>query len=442
MKDTRMHMILVVLFLVWGCSSLDVEPVPDDNPIDDRNAPVTLKDIPFDKNYVFLEGTSKVKDRNFYWTTIIEKSGVVTNVLKQNEELSNFLETAKDRVNTVLAQGNQTTTEYAEALSFKDNDRVLIANAIAKASAKSEFVDITEKHIQSSGAFNRFAEITNRTRLHQLIAEEVLLGINHIINVYVAGNDPRYPELDRVSFDVNSEFYKTKLKDLATNIKNDTHNLFYEPFLKFALGALELNSRYEAGRFEPLSNGENKATSNFLKTVVWNDYDYSIIVVLGDAPNSPGDLPNISQGGIARADHAVELYNQGKAPIIAFTGGNVAPFQTTFHEAIEMKKYVMETYNIPENRILVEPHARHTTTNMRNIGRQIFRYGIQDDKKAIVSTSSRHSESISSPSFLTRCQNEMKHIPLKIHNRLSDFDLEFTPLIEVLHLDSSDPLDP
>jgi len=102
----------------------------------------------------------------------------------------------------------------------------------------------------------------------------------------------------------------------------------------------------------------------------------------------------------------------------------------------------MDKYDIPENRILVDPHARHTTNNLRNIGRQIFRYGVPNDKKAIVSTSQSHSEYVASEGYLTRCQNEMKHIPLEIHNRLSDFDLEFTPLIEVLHLDSSDPLDP
>lgn len=437
-----MRVIWLVIFLV-GCASREVEPATID-PIDDGIAPVTLKNIPFDRDYVFLEGSSKVKDRNFYWTTIIEKSGETVNVLKENEALSNFLETAKNRLNSVLAQDNPVATQYAEALSFTNNDRVLIANAIAKVSAKSEFVDITEKHIQPSGAFNRFAEITDRTHLHRLIVEEVLLGINHIIDVYVAGNDPRYPELDRVSYNVNSESYRTKLKDLATDIKNGTHNLFYDPFLKFALGALELNNRDEAGRFEPLSNGENKATLDFLKTLVWDDYDYSMIVVLGDAPNQPekGDLQNISQGGMDRVDHGVALYKQDKAPIITFTGANVAPFQTPFHEAIEMKKYVVDKYDLPENRILVDPHARHTTTNMRNVGRQIFRYGIPEEKKAIVTTSSGHSESISSPSFLTRCMNEMKHIPMEIHDRLSEFDLEFTPLIEVLHLDSSDPLDP
>jgi len=107
-----------------------------------------------------------------------------------------------------------------------------------------------------------------------------------------------------------------------------------------------------------------------------------------------------------------------------------------------MKKYVMDKYGIPENRILVDPHARHTTSNMRNIGRLFFRYGIPTDKKAIVSTTLSQSKYVASTTFMTRSQREMGHIPIQLYNRLSDFDLEFTPKIEVLHLDSSDPLDP
>jgi hypothetical protein len=191
-----------------------------------------------------------------------------------------------------------------------------------------------------------------------------------------------------------------------------------------------------------MQNGVNQLAYNDLQNINWNDFDYSVIVVLGDSPNSPGDLPNISLGGMARADHGVTLYNQGKAPLIAFCGGHLTPVHTVYSEAIEMKKYVMDKYNIPENRILVDPHSRHTTTNLRNIGRQFFRYGIPIDKKAIVSTSITHSEYVASGGYLSRCQREMNHVPLELHERLSDFDIEFTSKIEVLHLDSSDPLDP
>jgi uncharacterized SAM-binding protein YcdF (DUF218 family) len=31
-----------------------------------------------------------------------------------------------------------------------------------------------------------------------------------------------------------------------------------------------------------------------------------------------------------------------------------------------MKRSLMADYGVPENAILIDPHARHTTTNMRN----------------------------------------------------------------------------
>jgi hypothetical protein len=64
--------------------------------------------------------------------------------------------------------------------------------------------------------------------------------------------------------------------------------------------------------------------------------------------------------------------------------------QTPFNEAIEMKKYVMEKFKIPEKSILVEPYARHTTTNFRNTARLVFRYGIPADLKALVTSSEDH----------------------------------------------------
>jgi hypothetical protein len=272
----------------------------------------------------------------------------------------------------------------------------------------------------------------------------MMLGINQIIDTYVAGIDPRYPDLDRISYNPNSVQYTLLLKNLVAELNSNTnqHTLFYQPYLEFALGALKLNNRDEAGKFMPLKGGENAMAYQNIQTINWDNFQYSMIVVLGDAPNSSGDLPNISLGGMERCDYAVTLFNQGKAALIAFTGGNVAPFQSQYHEAIEMKKYVMTKYGIPENKILVDPHARHTTTNVRNIGRLMFYYGIPVAKKSILTTTESQSDYVVSNQFSTRCQNELGHIPLTIFNRLSGRDIEFTPKIQVLHLDSSDPLDP
>jgi len=220
------------------------------------------------------------------------------------------------------------------------------------------------------------------------------------------------------------------------------NKFFIHPSLQFALELLEANQRDESGRYFPMHLGVNKPAFDGLSGIVWGDFEYSIILVLGDSPNSAGDLPNISIGGMKRADQGVKLWRDGLAPLIAFSGGHLTPVHTIYSEAIEMKKYIMEEYDIPESVILVDPHARHTTTNLRNIGRLMYRYGIPTEKRSIVSTSVSHSEYVASDRFMTRSNNEMNHIPCTIFDRLSGFDLEFQPMIEVLHLDSTDPLDP
>ena len=437
---------LALLWLYADCSSdSETEAPPIDNNGSGNTIATTIQ-LEFDRSYDFIYSNSKVKDRNFYWTTIIENDENAKSALENNNDLKTFLFNAKQRVSNLAGNNKLTALQYANALKFTDKEKMTISLAIKDALIKSRnaFHKLNEDHIEPSGVFNHFKTVTDASRMHQLIVEEMLSGINQIIDTYCAGLSPPHPSIDAVSFDVNSVQYKLLLKTLVSdlNANKEQYKLFYEPFLSFALGLLEMNDRDEAGRYFPLQNGENSGTYQYLKTINWDNFDYSIIVVLGDSPNSSGDEPNISIGGKARADYGVELYNQGKAPIIAFTGGHVWPVHTKFSEAIEMKKYIIDKYGIPRNRILVEPHSRHTTTNMRNIGRQIFRYGIPIDKKAIVSTSKTHSKYVASSGYLTRCRNEMGHIPLKLYERLSDFDLEFTSLIDVLHLDSSDPLDP
>lgn len=439
-------LLLTCFFFLVGCSSPADENggTPDSN--NNGNSNLSFKLSEFNKNYTFLQSDSKVKDRNFYWTTLIEKNTSVRSLIENDKSLSAFLLTAKNRLSIIANQSNVTAAQYADALRFSDNERTTISLAIKNAIANNgiTFINFSNEQIGPSGAFNHFQDITDVSRLNQLIVEELLLGINQIIDTYVAGINPKYPDLDRVSYDVNSDQYKLLLKNLVSDLNStkDQFTLFYQPFLNFALKALELNKRGEAGYFESLKDGENALAYQSIQSINWNNYSYSMLVVLGDAPNSSGDLPNISKGGMERCDYAVTLFNKGLAPLIVFTGGNVAPFQSEYFEAIEMKKYVMSKYGIPSNKILVDPHARHTTTNMRNVGRLAFCYGIPIDKKALLSTTKDQCDYVASKDFATRSMTEMEHIPISIGNRISDRDLEFTPLIKVLHLDSSDPLDP
>ena len=107
-----------------------------------------------------------------------------------------------------------------------------------------------------------------------------------------------------------------------------------------------------------------------------------------------------------RADQGAQLFLEHKAPLIILSGGHVHPMQTPFNEAIEMKKYVMEKFKIPEKSILIEPYARHTTTNFRNAARLVFRYGIPTDLKALVTSSEDHITIVTKEGFRIRCSTE------------------------------------
>jgi len=264
--------------------------------------------------------------------------------------------------------------------------------------------------------------------------------MNRLLRVYCLGKDPFYKNIDRVSFDVSSEEYRKLLQVKTAEIKLSKDALFFEPTLDFALKLLEANRRDEASRYEPLEAGENKAALQNLKNIRWSDYPYTVILVLG---SGPGDLAKrISPIGAKRADTAAQLFLEHKAPLIILSGGHVHPMQTPYCEAIEMKKYVMEKFKIPESSILIDPYARHTTTNFRNAARLVFRYGIPTDINALVTSSEDHIGVVTKDGFRIRCTTELGYFPMESINRISPVAAEFKPSVASLFFDANDPLDP
>jgi DUF218 domain len=84
---------------------------------------------------------------------------------------------------------------------------------------------------------------------------------------------------------------------------------------------------------------------------------------------------DLSPQGRLRVEVAARRYKDGQAPLILVSGGYVHPNQTADCEALEMKKSLIDDYGVPADSIIVEPHARHTTTNLRNAARLMYRYG-------------------------------------------------------------------
>ena len=272
-------------------------------------------------------------------------------------------------------------------------------------------------------------------------------GINRILGVFGGGQSPRYPKIDSPSFDINSPAGKKALSEfseqmIAINSSGTLvrDELWFQPSLKLALLLLTMNKRDEAGRYEPLEKGENAPALARLPHVQWSMYPYSVIIVPGLGPEE-ADVA-LDPGGFRRIALAAKNYWEGLAPYILVSGGNVHPSQTPFCEAIEMKKALIKKLGIPADAILIETQARHTTTNLRNGSRLLYRYRFPLDLPALVTTDQAQTRYLSSPEFAKRNEDELGYLPFRNLRPISPTDTAFNIETDSLQADSSDPLDP
>jgi hypothetical protein len=388
----------------------------------------------FDSSYK-LTLRNPVQDKNFYLLSLFQRNREIRKLLSENKALKK-LSNDKLRALSMAANCNDVRC-FDQLLRFSGPTIKTVANELEALAKRPEF-KMLARDMRRSGAFIKY---NRQSDPEMLLAawKDAANGINRLLSIYCLGKDPLYKDIDKVSFDVSKEEYRKLLKVKITQIKLSKDPLFFEPTLNFALRVLEANRRDEAGRYEPLEEGENKTCLQDMKNIRWNDYPYSFILVLG---SGPADSAKLSQIGTKRADQAAQLFLAHKAPLVIFSGGHVHPMQTPFCEAIEMKKYVMEKYKIPEKSILIEPYARHTTTNFRNAARLVFRYGIPTDLKALVTSSEDHIALTTKEGFRIRCSTELGYSPMEFITQISPVAAEFEPSVASLFFDANDPLDP
>jgi hypothetical protein len=146
-------------------------------------------------------------------------------------------------------------------------------------------------------------------------------GVNWTIGVYLGGQKPNYPLIDSIAFDVTKRGYYQLVGDLtrAVQAKVNGSKLFFLPTLTSALFALEINEREQIADYEPMASGVNKPVVDRLKTIAWNKYPYSLILIPGAGPDVK-DMP-MSAEGMMRCRVAAVRYFEGKAPLIVVSGG-------------------------------------------------------------------------------------------------------------------------
>lgn len=168
---------------------------------------------------------------------------------------------------------------------------------------------------------------------------------------------------------------------------------------------------------------------------------YSLLIVPGYS-----DKAEPLSGVAARRLHrAMVALSQGLAPVILVSGGCVRPAGTPYNEALQMRAHLLQA-GLRESQVLVEPYARHTTTNLRNAGRLMRALGLPD---AVV-VSGYDAEVFSQAFYLAhpllstfeaRCREELGYAVGSLQALDDEHLIAFTPAAEVDTRDFREPLD-
>jgi hypothetical protein len=385
---------------------------------------------------------SPVQDKNFYLLSMLERTSGVRDAVNADTTLAGIAAERAAALDKAAKTCSLDLDCYAAAFQWSEAQSKEAGHELADLYRTSTAVrKLADGPLRESGMYVRYQSLGGDQLLERAWADCVH-GINRMIDVYGLGKAPRYPAIDSITYDVKSDAWRHIVQNLAATLEDDRASLalFSSPSMRFALELMWLNHRDEAGRYEPMETGENAPAIRRVKSVDWDKYPYSVIVV----PGAGNDLPGfrLSPEGKLRDELAAKRFRDGKAPFLLVSGGFVHPSQTEFAEAIEMKRDLTVRFGIPADAILIDPHARHTTTNMRNAARLMYRYGMPFDRKALVTTDPAQSASIENPAFEKRNLDELGYVPYQLLGRTSPFDLEFRPKLDALQADPQDPLDP
>lgn len=399
-------------------------------------------------NYKLINGNKFIQSKNYYLLTLFSELPDVKMLLENDLTLSQITKRYADSLGSSLINCGRNGSCLLNNFIFSETDIKLIGDRLlALYQPNNALGKLVQNHLIPSGCYVLFQNLSTKELLRKAWEQDAR-GINYCVSVYGGGDKPNYPLIDSISFNTKDPANPTKyaanyigfLYNSASVLllENSANKLFFVAKLNAALLFLDVNQREQAADFEPMEKGENKLAVDKIKNINWNNYKYSVILIPGAGPDDPKLA--LSAEGRLRCRLAAILYKQGLAPFIVSSGGKVHPYKTPFCEATEQKKYLIEKLGIPASAIIIDPHARHTTTNMRNTVRMIFRYGMPFNKAAITCTTKGQSFMIAN--MIPRCMKELNLAPYKNGNRLSETALEFYPLIEALHINPNEPIDP
>lgn len=382
-----------------------------------------------------LLSMNRIENKAYYFTALLSQLANVRSMISSDSVLVRI-----GRVKLQRLLSAATSHERIEAMKFTDGEIDDVADALARLYRPGNPLDsMLKRYILPSGCYRQYKETD--ARLIKAMWNQDARGMNYAVDVYADARKPNYPQIDSIGFDVRSKRFTDELlptcqQNIAFSVKSDP--AFYAVPMTAVRMLLDMNDRCQSVDYEPLGVTCNKEAYALVPYAHWDKYPYSSILVLGAGPEEAGVA--ISPEGKLRAAYAAMLWRQGMAPFIIVSGGRVHPYHTPYNEACEMKKYLVDVCHIPASSVIMEPHARHTTTNFRNAARIMLRRGFPEDKKAIVTSSASHLNYVEHMS--QRCLDELGYVPYRLGRRLTDRVMEFVPSLESTIINPSEPLDP
>jgi hypothetical protein len=172
--------------------------------------------------------------------------------------------------------------------------------------------------------------------------------------------------------------------------------------------------------------------------------EYALIVVPGYTPADAAAPVKLSACAEARLGLALAELEAYVAPFVLLSGGAVHPPGTPFNEAIEMRAQLIAN-GISEERLLIDPFARHSTTNLRNAGRLMLQLGLA--RAEVVTGFDRplfdQAFYFGAPhlsTFVERCRSELGYEVGSLA-AVDEHRVAFVPSADVARVDWRDPLD-
>jgi hypothetical protein len=390
-------------------------------------------------SYRFTHSDDPVADRNAYLLTLLEADPAVRRALAAEPALQALGHRLSETRVAVMAACRTAPTCPVEQLMLSEPEVAAAGEALARL-AGGPLRPLVHDQMRPSGRFQKYAGLDDAAMLRAAWAETAS-GVNRLYRVYALSEKPRYPDIDAASYPPGDRYFRG-LERAALESEGDglESRAFFAPWSALGFDLLVINQRDEVARYEPMEGGENAAAFARARKLDWRAHPYSAVVVPGQGLE--GAETGLSPGGAFRIRLAVRRWREGKAAFILVSGGHVHPNKTAFAEAVEMKRALVADYGVPADAVVIDPYARHTTTNLRNAVRLLFRMGAPGGLPMLITTSQDQSGYIDGQAFAQRNTAELGYQPVTGLKRLSAFDLAGVANLTSLHADPQDPLDP